>query len=227
MIIIETEFKKDIALMQKFLKIFLLIPLITLNAQRIGEMAPPPEPIVFPPNALGVDLMFGDGGFGIGSFYRHSLAIDLSWFVDFSISESKDTREVEYIDYFGQIRTIGKKNRVFTIPLNFGLQYRLFEEVLTDNLRPYINFGIGPNFIITTPYDQEFFSAFGDAQFKVAAGGYIGFGADFGLSKSSLFGINARYYYAHLFDEGVESLEGRIRKDIAHFYLTLNIGWMY
>lgn len=213
--------------MQKLLKILIVIPILTINAQRIGEKAPPPETIEFPSNALGVDLMFGDSGFGIGSFYRHSFALDLAGFVDFSISESKDTREVEYIDYFGQIRTIGKKNRVFTLPLNFGLQYRLFEEVLTDNLRPYINFGIGPNFIITTPYELEFFSSFSKAQLKVAAGGYIGFGADFGLSKSSLFGINARYYYAHLFDDGVESLEGRIRKEISHFYLTLNIGWMY
>jgi hypothetical protein len=47
------------------------------------------------------------------------------------------------------------------------------------------------------------------------------------LDKSSLVGINFRYYLVHFFDEGVESLHGRYRKNIGGFYLTLNFGVMY
>jgi hypothetical protein len=210
-----------------FVSLILLIPFINLNSQSIGELAPPKEPIVFPPNTLGVDLMISDGGFGFGGFYRHSLTEHFTLFTDISFSESKDEREFEYIDVFGNKFTIGKKNRVFVIPLNFGIQYRLFAKELADNLRPYINVGVGPSLILTTPYSEEFFNAFSHAQTKIAAGGYIGFGANFGLNKSSLLGLNFRYYIIKLFDEGVESLAGRPKDVIGGFFVTFNIGFMY
>ncbi|MCH7676726.1 hypothetical protein IH879_17535 [candidate division KSB1 bacterium] len=76
---------------------------------------------------------------------------------------------------------------------------------------------------MTTPNDKEFFKAFGDAQAKYAIGGYIGFGANFGIDKSSLVGLNFRYYYIHLFDEGVEGLFDKFRKNLGGIFLTINI----
>ncbi len=208
--------------------ILLLIPFLFINAQKIGELAPERPPEQFPPNTWGVDLMFGEGGFGLGTFLRKELSSSLTGFVDISVTESKDEREIEIIDpFFGTSFTLNKKNRVFLVPLNFGVQYRLFSKALTDNLRPYVNFGVGPTLVLSTPYDREFFSAFAKAQANYAVGGYIGFGANFGLSKENLVGINARYYVAHLFNDGVENLNGKFRKDLNHFYITLNIGLMY
>ncbi|GAB4294323.1 MAG: hypothetical protein Kow0098_15850 [Ignavibacteriaceae bacterium] len=214
------------------MKIFMLMMImivsgVTIYSQGIGELAPEKEPEVFPDNAFGVDIMFGEGGFGLGTFYRRQLDENFTAFTDFSISEAKDEREFEYIDFFGNTFTVGKKNRVFLFPLNFGLQYRLFRESISDNLRPYINAGIGPTLVLTTPYSKEFFDAFGDAHANYAVGGYVGFGANFGLDKSSLIGLNFRYYNIHFFDEGVESLEGRFKKDIGSFFLTINFGFMY
>lgn len=196
-------------------------------SQGIGELAPEKKPEIFPSNAWGVDIMFGEGGFGLGTFYRKQLSMKWTLFADLSFSETKDTREFEYVDYFGTTFTYGKKNRVFSVPLNFGLQYRLFENVIYDNLRPYINFGVGPTLVLTTPYDQEFFNAFGYTRTKTAIGGYVGFGANFGLDKSNLIGLNFRYYYTHFFDEGVESLFDRYKQNIGTFFVTLNIGLMY
>ena len=103
-----------------------------------------------------------------------------------------DSKEIEFVDFFGQTFTRGKINRVFIVPLNFGVQYRLFASQITDNLRPYINAGAGPTLVLTTPYAKEFFKAFGDTKSKIAAGACVGFGANFGLSKSNLLGINVR-----------------------------------
>ena len=139
----------------------------------------------------------------------------------------KDDKEIESYDYWGNPITYGKKNRIFLLPLNFGVQFRLFKDDISDNLRPYINFGIGPSMALTTPYEKEFFSAFGKAQLKYAAGGYIGLGANFGLDKSSLLGFNLRYYIINFFDAGVESLYNRYNKSLGGFYLTINIGKMY
>jgi len=211
----------------RILAFFLFLPFAFILPQGIGQLAPDKPAEVFPDNALGLDIMFSEGGFGLGTFYRRQLSQTFTLFSDFSVSESKDENEFEYVDYYGNTYTVGKKNRVFLLPLNFGMQYRLFSDVIYDNLRPYINGGVGPALVLTTPYEEEFFSAFGRAQAHYAFGSYIGFGANFGLDKSSLIGINLRYYMIHFFNEGVESLAGRYKKDLGGFYLTINIGMMY
>lgn len=214
--------------MKKIIYILLLIPLISLTAQkRIGERAPDPEPMKFPPNSWGVDIIFSESGFGLGTFYWRQLHEDLHAFVDFSIGESKDEREIEYIDYYGNLITIGKVNRVFILPLNFGFHYRLFKKDLTDNLRPYFAVGLGPHFIVSTPYDQEFFTSFGDAKLNIAAGGYFGVGAIFGTNKKNLFGMIITYSYTHLFGAGIENLENRFRTNIGSISITLTMGLMY
>ena len=212
-----------------FVSLFIIIPLLSLNAQEIGELAEEETLKVFPDNSFGLDIMFSEGGIGMGLFYRRQLNQKLTVFTDFSISEAKDEQEIEFIDpyYPYQSITYGKKNRIFLLPLNFGLQYRIFEKVLSDNLRPYFNLGVGPTMVVTTPYDREFFNAFGKAQSKFAVGGYIGFGGNFGLDNSSLVGLNIRYYIIRLFDDGVESLYGKYKKELGGIFLTINIGMMY
>ena len=205
----------------------LLIPFLNVNAQGIGKLAPPKPPEKFPNNAWGIDVMFGEGGFGLGTFYRRQLSDVVTAFTDISFSEAQDPREFTFVDYFGNTYVAGKVNRAFIVPLNFGIQYRLFENVIADNLRPYINIGIGPSLVLTNPYSEEFFSAFKNAHAYYTLGGYIGFGANFGIDKNSLVGINLRYYIIHMFNQGIELLQGKYDKDLGGIFLTLNLGTMY
>jgi hypothetical protein len=212
----------------KVLMIFLLlIPLSFSNAQKIGELAPEKPPEIFPPNSWGADIMFGEGGFGLGTFYRHSFSLTMTGFVDFSISELKDDREVQYIDYFGNTYTPNKVNRAFLFPLNFGMQYRIFANSVNDNFRPFISVGVGPNIVLTTPYDTEYFTAFKFSKAHYAIGGYIGMGANVGISKSNLIGISVRYMYAHVLGDPVETMIDSFKQDFGQFYITLNLGIMY
>ena len=209
------------------LSAIVIFALCNINGQGIGEMATPKPPDTFPNNAWGVDIMFSDGGFGLGTFYRHQLSELVTGFIDFSYSEAQDPREFTFVDYTGKSYTLGKLNRAFILPLNFGMQYRLFADAITDNFRPYVNFGIGPAVVISDPYELEYFTAFKRAHANYSAGGYLGLGANFGLNKSSLVGLNIRYYYIHLFNQGVEILQGNLEKDLGGVYITLNIGTMY
>ena len=217
--------------MKNLVYVIIITGLFSLSenyAQGIGEVAPEKPLEVFPSNAWGMDIMVGDAGFGLGTFLRKQLDVKWTATADISISEAKDEREFEFYDYYlGTFVTANKKNRIFQIPLNFGMQYRLFENEITDNLRPYLNAAVGPTLLITTPYSEEFFNSFGKAQAKYAVGGYIGFGANFGLDKSSLVGINVRYYYSQVLGDGVESLQGKVKKNIQGFFITLNLGLMY
>lgn len=215
----------------KIIALTLMLILITLSktySQGIGELAPPKPMERFPSNSWGVDIMFGDAGFGLGTFFRKQLDVKWSLFADLSFSETKDEREFEYYDYYlGTFVTASKKNRIFQVPINVGAHYRIFEETISDNLRPYIVAGIGPTILITTPYELEFFNSFGKAKAKFAAGGYVGLGANFGLDKSSLVGITAKYYYSKVLDGGVESLYGKTKTEIQGFFITLSLGLMY
>lgn len=209
--------------------LFLVVaPIANIYSQGIGELAPPKPPEEFPPNTWGMDIMFGDAGFGLGTFFRKQIDVKFTAFADLSFSETKDDREFEYYDpYQGTFYVASKKNRIFQVPLNFGLQYRLFENIVSDNLRPFLCAGAGPTLLVTTPYELEFFNSFGKAQAKYAVGGYVGLGANFGLDKSSLVGITFRYYYSKLLNGGVESLYGREKTEIQGFFITLNLGLMY
>jgi hypothetical protein len=86
--------------------------------------------------------------------------------------------------------------------------------------------------VVTTPFAREFFNAFGKAQARYTVGGYFGIGANFGLDKSSLVGLNIRYYVIHFFSRGVEIMDpavtgGRLENDLGGIFITLNIGMMY
>jgi len=214
--------------MKKYIYILLIIPLLSLNAQKIGELAPEKPPMNLPDNAIGLDLMIGEGGFGLGTFYRYNYSNTFTGFMDFSISESKGQREVERFDIFGfPLPVSGKKNRVFLLPINFGVQYRLFAQSLTDNLRPYIAVGVGPTMFVTTPAEEEFFKSFGNAKAEFGLGGYVGFGANFGINASNLTGINLRYYVHHLFNDGIEQYLGDFQNTMQQASITINIGIMY
>jgi hypothetical protein len=215
------------AAMKTLIILLLMLPLLSINAQEVGKMAEEKPHETFPLRSWGLDFIFSEGGFGLGGFFRYSFSQTLTAFSDISLSEAKDEREIEYVDYYGNSYVYGKKNRVFLVPLVFGLQQRLFTNSISDNLRPYLTAGIGPSMAFTTPYDREFFNSFAKAEAKYTVGGYIGIGANIGLDKSSLMGISLRYYIIHFFDEGIESLENRPKKDLGGFYLTLNLGYMY
>ena len=213
--------------MRKLILIFALLPFAFNYPQHLGQVEVDTARVKFLPNEWGVNLMFGDGGFGLGSYLRKRLTNNIKGFVDISISEIKDDREIQYVDIFGRTFTVGKKNRVIFIPITAGVQYRLFSETLTEVLRPYLTAGAGPSIIVTTPYYLEFFKSFAKAHANIAASAYVGVGALFGISKSNTVGLNARYYFVHLFNKGVESLYNRFQKNIGAFYISLDIGLYY
>jgi hypothetical protein len=183
-------------------------------------------------HAWGIDVMLSGNGFGLGGFYRQEYSRDLFGTASFSISDSKDDNEVEYVDYFGQTYVPNKLNRFLMMPLYFGVQYRLFADDITDTFRPYVNAGAGPTLILSSPYDREYFNALHYARAHYTAGGYVGFGAYFGSDKGSLMGVNFRYYYIPVpggLDSMIDPTSNTITKksDFGGFFITINIGSIY
>lgn len=211
--------------------------------------APPPLiPVAFQQsdtahlrNAWGVDVLISSGGFGLGTFYRRKLSETFYGFASFSISEAKDEREIEFVNPFTlQTYTPGKVNRFLVFPLLFGVQYRLFQEAILENFRPYLTTAAGPSIVYASPYIErqeiapgttvtrqvDFFKSLGRGRAHYTVGGYVGIGAFFGFEKKSLLGINMRYYFVPL-QSGIESLENVKKKEFGGFFITLNVGTQY
>jgi hypothetical protein len=204
-------------------------------------------------NTWGLDILLSNDGFGLGTFYRRQFTEEVSGFASFSISESKDEREIDQYDpYTNTSFTPGKLNRFLVLPLMVGIQYRLFRDDITDTFRPYVNAGAGPTMIYSSPFADltpitnsdgttsllvsqvEFFKSIGRGQAHYTAGGFVGVGANFGSEKSSTYGINFRYYFTYLLGDGLPSLfdmqTGNIaarKKDFGGFFITLNVGMVY
>ncbi|HUN66528.1 MAG TPA: hypothetical protein VMW43_10540 [Bacteroidota bacterium] len=174
-------------------------------------------------NAMGADLLVSLGGFGGGVFYRHEFSDVLSSFVDFSISESKDDDERDYIDYYGNRYTYNLVNRFLVLPLFVGVEQRLFKDEILDNFRPYVSAAAGPAMIYVFPNADEFFTALGKGQPRYTAGGFLGFGAYFGTEKTRMFGLDLRYYIIP-YPNGIESLLGTTKTEFGGFYITINFG---
>lgn len=195
-------------------------------------------------NAWGVDLMASNNGFAGGGFFRKEYSDELAWFVSMAISDVKDEAEVEYFDYYGQSFVRGKKNRALMIPITGGVQYRLFKDDIVENFRPYITAGIGPTILYVSPYANyrtvtsgdgismtiieqiDFFSSLGKGQAKYTIGGFVGFGAYFGVDRGTLSGVSIRYYYVP-YPQGIEILFNTLRTSFGGIYLTLNFGSIY
>ena len=109
-------------------------------------------------NNWSLNLTFSDNGFGLGGTKHFQLTKDMSMFAGIFFSGAKDNREFEQSDIFGNTETPFKENRLFLVPvINLGMHFRLFRNDVTDNMRPYFNFGVAPTAIFYTPYNKSFF----------------------------------------------------------------------
>lgn len=177
-------------------------------------------------NKWAINVVFSDNGFGAGASLYYPLSENVMGFSGLFFSGAKDDREFDSSDLFGNTYTPFKINRLFMIPLNLGVQFRLFRNEVTDNLRPLINFGITPTVIIYTPYDKSFFYSFKFAHAKYTVGAFAGAGVDYLTSKTSSINVNVRYYYLSLFGEGIQSIESKEKKFYGGIYFVFSYNFM-
>ncbi len=174
-------------------------------------------------HAWGVDAMIGTDGFGLGVFYRRSLSEGVNLTASLSFSEAKDPRQKDFYTYWGEQYAHGKINRVHRLPLFVSVEYRLFQDEIADNFRPFVNIGGGPVALFITPYSTDFFSDFGKGHFEFTYGGFLGAGANFGFDRSAVLGLNVRYYIIPL-PSGIQSVEQGTMSNANGFYVALSFG---
>jgi hypothetical protein len=171
------------------------------------------------PNTWGLDASFSDYGFGGGAFLGHTFGPNVTGMLSLDFGTAEGSKEFDLL-------AVNKINRIFVIPIMASLQYRVFRDDLSDNLRPYVAVGAGPVIAMTTPYADDFFSAFGSAQAKVVPGGYIGLGANFGMDPKTNFGASLRYFIIP-YPGAIESTTTESLTNLSGLFLTVSYGFNF
>lgn len=184
-------------------------------------------------SAFGADILLSGSGFGGGLFWHTELNKEFSLVTDFFISGARKSDELESFDRrTGELFVPFKKNRLFNIPLSLSLKYFPFNDAIINTFKPFISAGGGFSFIIATPYDQSFFSAFGDGVYYTRPSINLSLGADFGNKSGSLSIFQLRYFNIPFGGSGLESLDEELSGEtpITNFggiFLDLRIGFNF
>ncbi len=188
----------------------------------------------------GFTLLLTNSGFGFGGYYRKALSETTSLVGEIMLGSGKDEREQKFITFWGQAVIPNKKNYLLIVPLQFGVQKRLFKETIRENFRPYIQLSGGPAFGWVSPYFRDSngngtrepqekiydsIGAFPKGKGRVGVGGTLALGAFFGFSKRTTQGVRLGYTFTYFF-EAVELMETDVRPP-QHYFGTPFISLVF
>lgn len=173
----------------------------------------------------GLSVVLSNNGFGFGGYYEVYFSRSFSVIASLYISGARNTDEFEFYNpTTGEIFIPGKVNRLYMFPFTIGVNRFVFTNLFNSNFSPYLSLGLGPTLIISTPYEREFFTSFGDARFYVRFGSFIGLGVNFYSTTNSYLGISARYYWIPFGGNGLESIVDMPIKDFGGVFIGFNFG---
>lgn len=174
-------------------------------------------------DATGLKLVLTESGFGFGMFHQRQITDDFSWFFDFFISNARNKDEIQRYTIEGDYKVPNKLNRVYKMPIMFGVQYFVFKDIIHKNFRPMVSAGFGPTLIASNPYSKGWFEAWDSATLYGKFGGFIGIGANFG-SKMGTSSFTVKYYYTPAGDSNIQSLRDIPIENFGGLIISLNIG---
>ncbi len=172
-------------------------------------------------SGIGLNIALTNSGFGLGGYLMRSVSTTTSFLADFVITTIKDEREQRFFNFFGESIIPNKENYLHVLPVQIGLQKRLFKESIEDNFRPYAHISAGPTLGWVSPYYDDangngrrdvnenvhdIISAFPKGHAEYGLGGTIAIGAHFGISRKVTQGIRFGYSF-EWFPAGVQLLE--------------------
>lgn len=187
-----------------------------------------PDPRDGPPEpqwGLGGQILLTNSGFGIGGYVLKMLSPDFSFLSEVHLYVSKDEREVAFFDRFGRKDVPDKANYLLLLPLQMGVEQRLFRSRIEDNFRPFLRFTAGPTIGWKSPYfddrngngelddDEPTFDAidaFPRGVFELGVGATISLGAHFGSLTGGTQSVRIGYSFTYFKNE-IELLERTIR----------------
>jgi len=104
---------------------------------------------------LGGQIQLMNSGLGIGGYWSRLIATDVTLVAELSVSSIRDGREVTFFNRLGGRETPDKANYLLQVPLQIGIERRLFRERIEDQFRPFAGVTTGPTLLWTSPYFDD------------------------------------------------------------------------
>lgn len=209
----------------RFLSVLTVLLLCAAPAQaQDDDLAPPPPDTTAARYGQSVALLLvlTEDGLGLGAAARTVVTDDVSFTFEMRVGAARDAREQQFfVGIFGDTETPFKRNYVALVPLQMGLERRLFRATVEDNFRPFATLAAGPTLAIQWPYFDDrndngvrdpgeealgTTGGLGRAESRLGLGATLGVGAYFRRSRRSVSGLRLGFA-VHYFPSAVELLE--------------------
>lgn len=201
----------------------------------------------------GLAIALSNSGFGFGGYFHRSVTMRNSLIAEIQLGAGKDEREEKYFGYFGNSYIPDKANYFLMLPIQLGVQRRLFAESIEDNFRPFVQATAGPTVGWQYPYFRDCdgdglfdpqaqcadgsaertydaFSALFRGSSVFGIGGLVAVGAHFGFSENMTQGIRIGYSFHHFFD-AIQLLEPDVENGRQRFFgspsISLTFGRLF
>jgi hypothetical protein len=177
------------------------------------------------PRGQGAQVMLTNSGFGLGGYVRRLLRDDQVFTVEVTVSNTKDEREVAFFDRFGRQDVPNKANYLLEIPLQLGIERRVFRSRIEDNFRPFFHVSAGPVLGWVYPYfgddnnngtfdtgERTYGALSGVTRGRAVPGlsASVSIGANFGELEGASQGVRIGFRVSR-FHEPIELLERTIK----------------
>ena len=192
----------------------------------------------------GGQVVLTNSGFGLGGFLSRRLGALSTLQVEASLGSVKDEREVAFFDRFGRRDVPNKANYLLELPVQVGLERRIFASGIEANFRPFISMSGGPVLGWLYPYfeDRNENGAYDEGEpTKDVLSGLPGgslrtgltvsaaFGARFGTVNRPGYGVRFGYRITH-YARSIALLESSIKTPVRRFIspvVTVYFGMLY
>ena len=208
-----------------------IIFLILLASPTTASSAQEPTDSLHVFHGRGLEIFLSNSGFGAGAFIARNLGQDWSLRLGVDLGAVKDEREVAFFDRFGHRDVPNKANYLLEMPLQVGLERRVFRSKIEDNFRPFLSFSAGPLVGWLYPYfdddnenglldegekTHDVLSGLPRGHFRTGVSLSFSVGARFGDINDSSYGVRFGYR-ASIYNEEIALLEASIKAPSRRF----------
>lgn len=199
-----------------------------------------PKTVINYGNNVGMAINLNNSGFGLNGFWSKSLPKHKALIVEAMLKAEKDEKEEKYFDWWGNSYIPGKLNYMLALPIQVGIQKRLFAEDIDDNFRPYVQAAAGPTFAWVSPYFSDVnkdgtwqyteriydsISAIPRGKPTMGLAGGLGVGAQFGRTRRSMQALRVGVDFQY-FPNAVQLMETNVQ-EARQLFVTPSISIIF
>ncbi len=199
-------FNERVALMIKKYVVTLLIPVIMLGLIPGTGHAQNHDYLIY--------LTISTSGGGAGMKLRWDTQSKWRKSISLEFGGVRSENEFTMMDYYsGYPYKINQQRYIILTPVYFGLQRIVFDDVIENNVKPFVIGEVGPVLGAWFPVGHGLGGNIKRGTTGLTVGGFLGAGLEFGSGKPTKYSFSLGYRFVHFFETLGDQQTGEKRFD--------------